>query len=113
MLGVIYATVALPRGSNRGRLLLFAAVLSHLFLDALVHPQPIELFPNAALKATWNLWPWGQERQLLGFTNYFVLQAAVTAALAGIYALRARLAGIGRAGVRATLAALAFIHLVT
>ena len=112
VLGVIYATVA-PARSNRGRLLIFAAVISHLFLDALVHPQPIEMFPNAALKAAWNLWSWGQERQILGFNNYCILQAVVTALLAGIYAVRARLAGIGRASVSATLAALAFVHLVT
>jgi hypothetical protein len=111
VLAILYAALV-PAVERKGRLLLFAAVLSHLPLDAAIHPQPIELFPNSSLRAGWDLWSWGRQPLVLGFTTYFALQAALVVLLMSIYATHAMAVGISRRQIAASIFAIAFFQLV-
>ncbi|MEW9573602.1 hypothetical protein ABQJ54_17750 [Rhodanobacter sp. Si-c] len=62
------------------------AVMSHVVLDAIVHPVPIALYPHASLRVPWDLWSWGAQPAALGFSHYWWIQLAVVVALLGVYA---------------------------
>jgi hypothetical protein len=63
------------------------AVLSHVVLDAIIHPSPIALYPHASLRVSWDLWRWGSLPTALGFSYYWWIQLAIVAALLGAYAI--------------------------
>ncbi len=69
------------------------AVLSHLPLDALIHPRPLELSPFSSATLPWDLWAWGRQRTL-GFTRYWLVQSGAIAALLPIYVTRVRRTGV-------------------
>jgi hypothetical protein len=64
-------------------------VMSHVVLDAIIHPSPIALFPHASLRLPWDLWRWGSLPAVLGFSHYWWVQLAIVAALLGAYAVAA------------------------
>jgi hypothetical protein len=61
------------------------AVLSHLPLDALVHPKPLELWPHASPVIGLADWSWGQTALALRKSRYWWLQLAITLPLLAIY----------------------------
>jgi hypothetical protein len=70
------------------------AVLSHIPLDALIHPRPLELWPHSAWVLGVPDWTWGQATLWLTKSRYWWVQLAVTVPLLGLYwrASRSRLA---------------------
>jgi hypothetical protein len=64
------------------------AVFSHLPLDALIHPRPIELWPHSAITLGRPTWAWGQMQSALGKSRYWWVQLAIVAPLLGFYWLR-------------------------
>lgn len=65
------------------------AVLSHLPLDALIHPAPIELWPHASLTLGQSSWSWGQTSFALNKSRYWWVQLAVVVPLLAFYSRRA------------------------
>ncbi|MGA9970982.1 MAG: hypothetical protein WBQ07_11610 [Candidatus Acidiferrales bacterium] len=65
------------------------AVMSHVVLDAIIHPMPISLYPHASVSVPWDLWPWGSLPAALGFSHYWWVQLAIVAGLLGVYAVAA------------------------
>jgi len=61
------------------------AVLSHLPLDALIHPSPLELWPHSAIVLGPPTWAWGQVGSALGKSQYWWVQLAIVAPLLGFY----------------------------
>lgn len=65
------------------------AVLSHLPLDALIHPKPLALWPHSAILLGRPTWAWGQSISALGKSRYWWIQLAIVAPLLGVYWRRA------------------------
>lgn len=77
---------------SRGRAVAVAvglAVLSHLPLDALIHPQPLELWPHASLLLGHPNWSWAQTPLALNKSRYWWIQLATVLPLLAFYAARA------------------------
>lgn len=73
---------------RRGRAVMVAAgsaVLSHLPIDALIHPNPLELWPHAPLVLGHPSWHWGQAELALGKSRYWWLQLTVIVPLLFLY----------------------------
>jgi len=70
------------------------AVLSHIPLDALIHPRPLELWPDSPWVLGRPDWSWGQAKLLLNKSRYWWVQLAIILPLLGFYwrAARIRLA---------------------
>ena len=66
------------------------AVLSHLPLDALIHPKPLELWPHSAILLGQPTWAWGQIQSALGKTRYWWIQLAILSPLLVFYGRKAR-----------------------
>lgn len=66
-------------------LFIAAAVLSHLLLDAPIHPMPLELWPHSALTLGSPMWAWGEAPRALSKSNYWWIQLAVTVPLLSFY----------------------------
>jgi len=76
-----------------GRPVMFAvglAVLSHIPLDALIHPKPLELWPHAAQVLGVPDWSWGQTVLALGKSRYWWTQLTVIVLLLGFYGKASR-----------------------
>jgi len=82
-----------------------AAILSHLPLDMLIHPQPLELWPHSSVVLGVSDWQWGQVALLFGKSRYWWIQLAVTLPLLAIYCIRS----VGRADVPLNLVAASII----
>jgi hypothetical protein len=65
------------------------AVLSHLPLDALIHPKPIELWPHASLLLSHPNWSWAQTGLALNKSRYWWVQLAIVIPLLAFYSARA------------------------
>ena len=65
------------------------AVLSHLPLDALIHPRPLELWPHAPLVLGHPSWSWAQTSFALNKSRYWWVQLVVVAPLLAFYSRRA------------------------
>jgi hypothetical protein len=63
------------------------AEMSHVVLDAIIHPSPIALYPHASLRVSWDLWRWGSLPTALGFSYYWWVQLAIVTARLGAYAI--------------------------
>ena len=61
------------------------AVLSHLPLDALIHPQPLELWPHAPLILGHPSWSWAQTSLALTKSRYWWIQLAIVIPLLAFY----------------------------
>ena len=66
------------------------AVLSHLPLDALIHPNPIELWPHAPFLLGHPTWSWGQTNLALNKSRYWWIQLAIVIPLLAFYSRRAK-----------------------
>jgi hypothetical protein len=65
------------------------AVLSHLPLDALIHPQPLELWPHAPFLLGHPSWSWAQVSLALSKSRYWWVQLAIVVPLLAFYSHRA------------------------
>jgi len=66
------------------------AVLSHLPLDALIHPNPLELWPHAPLVLGHPSWSWAQTNLALHKSRYWWIQLAIVVSLLAFYLRRAK-----------------------
>jgi len=66
------------------------AVLSHLPLDALIHPRPLLLWPHSISALGQPTWAWGQIPFALGKSRYWWVQLAILVPLLEHYRRRAR-----------------------
>jgi hypothetical protein len=64
-------------------------VLSHLPLDALIHPKPLELWPHASLLLGHPNWSWAQTTLALNKSRYWWTQLATVIPLLSFYSVRA------------------------
>lgn len=65
------------------------AVLSHLPLDALIHPKPIELWPHAPLLLGYPNWSWAQTSLALNKSRYWWAQLTIIVPLLAFYCQKA------------------------
>jgi hypothetical protein len=65
------------------------AVLSHLPLDALIHPKPLELWPHALLLLGHPTWSWAQTTFALNKSRYWWVQLTIIVPLLAFYSRRA------------------------
>jgi len=65
------------------------AVFSHLPLDALIHPAPLEFWPHSPIVLGQPTWAWGQIQSALGKSRYWWIQLAIVVPLLGFYWHRA------------------------
>jgi hypothetical protein len=65
------------------------AVLTHLPLDALIHPKPLELWPHAPLVLGIPTWSWAQAGFALSKSRYWWVQLTVIVPLLAFYSGRA------------------------
>jgi hypothetical protein len=65
------------------------AVFSHLPLDALIHPKPLEFWPHSVIVVGQPTWTWGQIQLALGKSRYWWTQLAIVIPLLGFYWRRA------------------------
>jgi hypothetical protein len=78
---------------RQGRAVMMAvglAVLSHIPLDAIIHPEPLELWPHAPFVLGVADWSWGQTALLLKKSRYWWIQLAIILPLLGLYWRRSR-----------------------
>jgi hypothetical protein len=61
--------------------------MSHVVLDAIIHPSPIALYPHASLRVSSDPWRWGSLPTALGFSYYWWVQLAIVTARLGAYAI--------------------------
>ena len=88
-------------------LAVWIAGLSHFFLDFLIHPARLALYPHSSAHLGWNLWQYGLTKSWLGATRYWWYELATLLVLLALYvwfSRRSRLpfnliAEIGRAHV--------------
>lgn len=88
------------------------AVMSHVVLDAIIHPRRIALYPYASLRVPWELWRWGSLPGALGLSHYWWVQAGVVAALLGVYGIAALRAEFPPNLVGATVLLVLGLHLI-
>ena len=65
------------------------AVFSHLPLDALIHPKPLELWPHAPLVLGPPTWSWAQTGLALSKSYYWWVQLTIIIPLLAFYSVRA------------------------
>lgn len=85
---VILATIFALFFWKHGRIVVAAvwiAGLSHFFLDFLIHPARLALFPRSSVRLGWELWQFGQVKTQLGSINYWWIEMAAIVALLLIY----------------------------
>ncbi len=91
---------------------IWLAVLSHVVLDAVIHPTRIQLYPRALLQAPSNLWRWGATPWVLGASHYWWIQFAVIVPLLAIYGMASLRSLFPRNLVLATVLIVLGLHLV-
>ncbi|HEU4655156.1 MAG TPA: hypothetical protein VFS47_14300 [Steroidobacteraceae bacterium] len=64
------------------------AVLSHLPLDAFIHPRPLELWPHAPLLLGQPSWSWGQTSLAFHKSRYWWVQLTIVVSLLAFYSLK-------------------------
>jgi hypothetical protein len=69
---------------------LWIAGLSHFFLDFVIHPAKLALYPHSSIHLGWNLWQFGQTKSWLGATKYWWFEATVLLILISLYIWFAR-----------------------
>jgi len=69
---------------------IWIAGLSHFFLDFVIHPAKLALYPNSSVHLGWNLWQYGLTKSWLGATRYWWFESVVLLVLISFYAGYAR-----------------------
>lgn len=66
-------------------LAVWIAGLSHFFLDFLIHPARLALYPHSSAHLGWNLWQYGLTKSWLGATRYWWYELATLLVLLALY----------------------------
>ena len=66
-------------------LAVWIAGLSHFFLDFLIHPARLALYPHSSMHLGWNLWQYGLRKSWLGATRYWWYELATLLVLLALY----------------------------
>jgi membrane-bound metal-dependent hydrolase YbcI (DUF457 family) len=85
---VVWATVFAALFWRSGKdiaLAVWIAGLSHFFLDFLIHPARLALYPHSSVHLGWNLWQYGLTKSWLGATRYWWYELATLAVLLALY----------------------------
>jgi hypothetical protein len=84
LLATLFACVFWTRG-----MIVVAAVwiagVSHFFLDFLIHPARLALYPHSSVHLGWDLWSFGQLRTQIGPVNYWWVEMATIVPLLSLY----------------------------
>lgn len=85
---VVWATVFAVlfwRSGNVIALAVWIAGLSHFFLDFLIHPVRLALYPRSSVHLGWNLWQYGLTKPWLGASRYWWYELATLLVLLALY----------------------------
>ena len=85
---VVWATlfaVVFWRSGKPVVLAVWIAGLSHFFLDFLIHPARLALYPHSSVHLGWDLWQYGLTRSWLGATRYWWYELATLIVLLALY----------------------------
>jgi hypothetical protein len=107
----LFAAVFWKRGW-KVMLPIWAAGLSHLLLDFLIHPARLALFPHSTIHLGWNLWTFGERRFWFGANIYWWIELSFIIPLAIVYIYGARKHGFAANLIAASCVALAALHLM-
>jgi len=88
LIEAILFSACFARLGRPGMLAVGAAVLSHLPLDMLIHPQPLQIWPHSSIVLGVSDWRWGQVALLFGKSRYWWIQLAVTLPLLTLYCVK-------------------------
>lgn len=113
---VVWATLFAAVFWRQGRVVAAAvwiAGLSHFFLDFLVHPAKLSLYPHSPVHLGWNLWAWGAAKFWLGATHYWWYELGVLLALLAVYVWFSRKNRLPANLVAASCVAVIALHLMS
>jgi hypothetical protein len=113
---LVWATVFAAAFAGRGRLValgVWIAGMSHFFLDFLVHPARLALYPHSKVHLGWSLWEWGQRPARLGASHYWWVEGTAVAGLLALYGWFARRGPIPPRLVAASCCLVAGLHLLS
>jgi hypothetical protein len=85
---VVWATLFAALFWRSGRAIVLAvwiAGLSHFFLDFLIHPARLALYPHSSVHLGWNLWQYGLTKSRFGPTHYWWYELATLLVLLALY----------------------------
>lgn len=85
---IVWSTLFAALFWRRGKVIALAvwiAGLSHFFLDFLIHPARLALYPHSSIHLGWNLWQYGLTKSRLGPTHYWWYELAVFLLLLALY----------------------------
>jgi hypothetical protein len=71
-------------------LAVWVAGLSHFFLDFVIHPARLALYPHSSVHLGWNLWQFGLTKSFLGASNYWWFELITLLVLLSLYLWYAR-----------------------
>jgi hypothetical protein len=94
-------------------LAVWIAGLSHFFLDFLIHPAKLALYPHSSLRLGWNLWTFGQGRSWLGPNHYWWVEAGMILPLLAVYVWGSRETQFQRTLVAASCLLVIGLHLLS
>ena len=63
---------------------MWVAGLSHFFLDFLIHPAKLAIFPFSSVRLGWSLWQFGQQNPA-GPNHYWWIETGVIVPLLVVY----------------------------
>lgn len=66
-------------------LAVWIAGVSHFFLDFLIHPARLALYPHSSIHLGWNLWHYGLAKSSLGPTHYWWYELVALLILLTLY----------------------------
>ncbi len=91
---------------------IWIAGISHFFLDFLIHPARLALYPHATIHLGWNLWLFGQTKSWFGANRYWWIELCAIVVLTSIYIDGARRNRCALNLVLASCVTLAALHLM-
>ncbi len=91
---------------------LWIAGLSHFFLDFVIHPAKLALYPLSSVHLGWNLWQYGLTKSWLGATRYWWFELAVLLVLTSLYVWYSRKNQLPQNLVTASCVVVLSLHLM-
>jgi len=87
MILVLASIFALAFWRHRWRVVVavWVAGLSHFFLDFLIHPAKLAIYPFSSVRLGWSLWQFGQQKSCLGPNHYWWIETGVIVPLLVVY----------------------------
>ena len=101
---------------RQGRIVALAvwiAGLSHFFLDFLIHPAKLALYPHSSIHLGWNLWHFGQQKTRFGPNNYWWIELAMMLPLLAVFTWYSRRARFDPKLVAASCLLVLGLHLLS